>query len=185
MIRLIPPNWWMAAHPTEWVHYAKTAKLDNPDEARNVKRASLASDAWLSDTCAFWRALIRHVERQPWGKRVIGWHPGYGIYSEWHYFGSWTDQMPDTGSAMTRRFRAWLREKYRTEPALRQAWARDDATFAATEVPGVEPRENGGLLSFRDPRLERWVMDYYECQQQVTAGCLEALGQIFSIWSRR
>lgn len=178
MIRLIPPNWWMAAHPTEWVHYAKTAKLDNPDEARNVKRASLASDAWLSDTCAFWRALIRHVERQPWGKRVIGWHPGYGIYSEWHYFGSWTDQMPDTGAAMTRRFRAWLREKYATEAALRQAWARDDVTFAAAEVPGVEPRENGALGSFRDPLRERWVMDYYECQQQVTAGCLEALGRI-------
>jgi len=178
VVRLIPPNWWMEAHPTEWVHYAKTDKLSNADEARNVKRASLASDAWLSDTCAFWRALIRHVERQPWGKRVIGWHPGYGIYAEWHYFGSWTDQMPDTGPAMTRRFRAWLREKYRTEDALRRAWARDDASFASAGVPGVGPRENGTLLSFRDPRRERWVMDYYECQQQVTADCIEALGQI-------
>jgi len=178
MVRLIPPNWWMEAHPDEWVRYAKTDKLITGDELRNVRRASLASDVWLRDTCSAWRALVRHIERQPWGKRVIGWHPAYGIYGEWHYFGSWTDQMPDTGEAMTRTFRKWLRAKYGSEDNLRRAWNDPKVSFSTASVPGVEPRENGTLFSIRDPRCERRVMDYYECQQQVTADCLDTLGRI-------
>jgi len=177
IIRLIPPPWWMDAHPTEWVHYAKTDAFDSSDEARNVKRASLASDVWLADTSRFWRALIRHVEQQPWGKRVIGWQPGYGIYAEWHYFGGWTGQMPDTGEAMTRRFRQWARARYGTQAALRTAWADPGAAFEGVAVPGVAPRERGQLLSFRDPEHERWVIDYYRCQQEITADCIETLGR--------
>ncbi len=46
MTSLRPPEWWMAAHPTEYVHYAKTEELCEGDDVLNCRRASLASDVW-------------------------------------------------------------------------------------------------------------------------------------------
>ena len=86
--------------------------------------------------------------------------------------------MPDTGEAMTRTFRAWLRQKYETEAALRKAWNDSRVTFATAAVPGAQPRLEGSLLGIRDPRRETQVMDYYRCQQRVTADCLETFGRV-------
>jgi len=178
MIRLIPPNWWMAQHPDEWVEYGVPGELQGNEELRRARRASMASEAWLRDTCEAWRALIHHVESQPWGKRVIGYHPAYGISAEWHYFGSWTDQYPDTGQAMTRRFRGWLRDKYQTLADLRRAWQDPEITFDTATVPGVDPRKFATYTSFRDAAAERPVIDYYHCHQAVIADDIDALGRV-------
>jgi hypothetical protein len=86
--------------------------------------------------------------------------------------------MPDTGEAMTRTFRAWLKTKYGTDEALRTAWNDSRVTFATAAVPGAEPRLQGTLLGIRDPRREAQVMDYYRCQQRVVADCLETFGRV-------
>lgn len=177
-VRLIPPTWWMDSHPTEWVAYGTSDKLDHSDESYRVKRASPASEVWRKDAGEAWRALIRHLEGQPWGKRVIGYHASYGIYSEWHYFGSWSDQYPDTGAAMTRTFRQWLRDKYGEVEKLRQAWHDPQVLFDTATVPGVEPRETASLIAFRDPAKERRVTDYYHCHQKVIADDIEYFGKI-------
>lgn len=174
ILRLVPPAWWMDSHPNDLVHYAMGSDFNTSDEAGRVRRPSLASKAWQHDAMAVWRAAIRHLESKPWGKRVIGYQPGYGIYTEWHYFGSWLEQMPDTGPAMTTSFRQWLQEKYVTDAALRKAWNRDDVTLNSATVPGVEPRlvkrPLGMLLSGDDQQ----VIDYYGCQQQITADVMES-----------
>jgi hypothetical protein len=178
MTSLRPPKWWLTAHPTEYVHYAKTEELCEGDDVLNCRRASPASDVWREETATVWRDLVKHVESQPWGKRVIGWHACYGIYGEWHYFGSWSNQMPDTGEAMARTFREGLRQKYKTDAALQKAWNDSRATLATAAAPGVQPRLEGSLLDIRDPRREAQVMDYYRCQQRVTADCVETFGRI-------
>jgi hypothetical protein len=124
-----------------------------------------------------WRRAIEHLETQPWGKRVIGYHPGYGIYTEWHYFGSWSNQMPDTGPAMTRHFREWLGGHYGSDEKLREAWRDPHATLAGAEVPGVAPRLAAGPLGLRSPTQGSWVSDYYRCQQELTARCIESFCQ--------
>jgi hypothetical protein len=174
ILRLVPPGWWMDAHPQEMVGYAKGPAGRGYDEAYRVERPSLASEPWRRDMMALWRRALAHLEQQPWGKRIIGYQPGYGIYTEWHYYGSWTEQMPDTGPAMTRYFRAWLRRRYGTVKRLRAAWADPSVTFETAAVPGLEPRKTSDLLGLRDPARRRWVMDYYRCQQELTADCLEA-----------
>ncbi|NOY79640.1 MAG: hypothetical protein GXP31_01415 [Kiritimatiellaeota bacterium] len=174
ILRLVPPRWWMDAHPKELVRYAAGADYNTTDECGRVRRPSLASKTWRREALAIWRAAIEHLEAKPWGKRVIGYQPGYGIYTEWHYFGSWRDQMPDTGPAMTACFRAWLRRKYGTVERLRAAWGTTDATFDTAAVPGVAPRRDAGPLGLRRPVRGRRVMDYYHCQQEVTADDVEA-----------
>lgn len=177
MVRLVQPSWWTEVHPEELVGYGVPGKLGGSEHFRAV-RGSMASQAWLNDTGEAWRALIRHIEAQPWGRRVIGYHPAYGISAEWHYFGSWRDQYPDTGPAMTARFRRWLRERYGTVEALRAAWRDPDVTFNTAQVPGVDPRKFAEHIAFHDPATERPVMDYYRCHQQVVAEAIEHFGRI-------
>jgi hypothetical protein len=174
LLSLVPPNDWMDQHPDELVRYAMGDDYNSADEAGRVRRPSLASAVWRRDALAVWQASIAHLEAQPWGKRVIGYHPCYGIYAEWHYYGSWTQQMPDTGAAMTTHFRTWLRARYGTEERLRAAWAEPAASFDAALVPGAEPRRQGDLLGLRDPARRGWVTDYYRCQQTITAADVEA-----------
>jgi len=173
ILRLVPPDWWMDAHPEELVRYAAGEDFNTTDECGRVRRPSLASNRWRNDMLALWRAAIRHLESRPWGKRVIGYQPGYGIYTEWHYFGSWSNQMPDTGPAMTAAFREWLRKNYGSVARLRAAWGRPDATFENATVPGVKARLDAGALGLRRPGADRWVMDYYRCQQEITAQDIE------------
>jgi hypothetical protein len=42
----------------------------------------------------------------------------------------------------------------------------------------VEPRRNATLASFRDPAREQRVIDYYRCQQQITAEAIEYFGKL-------
>ncbi len=177
LIRIIPPSWWMEANPDELVGYASPGELGGDEQSR-ARRGSLASEAWLSDTSDAWGALVKHVEDQPWGKRVIAYQPGYGISAEWHYFGSWQEQYPDTGAAMTRTFRAWLRDKYETDEALRAAWADPQVSLDTATVPGIEPRRYATHAAFRDPATERWSIDYYHCHQKVVADDIDYLGRI-------
>ncbi|MFQ8804301.1 MAG: hypothetical protein ACLR8Y_03190 [Alistipes indistinctus] len=66
--------------------------------------------------------------------------------SEWTYFGY--KQEPDTGDAMTRRFRQWLADKYVTDVALQQAWNDPRVTIATAVVPDMEERRyNLGAFS--------------------------------------
>ena len=169
ILRLVPSNEWMDAHPDEMVGYAAGPDFNTSDEAGRVRRPSLASEPWRQDMGEVWRGAIEHLEAQPWGKRIIGYHPGYGIYTEWHYFGSWQQQAPDTGSAMTRWFRAWLRRQYGDGQArLRAAWQSGEATFENAAVPGVDPRLAADALGLRNPANRQWVIDYYRCQQELT-----------------
>ena len=173
ILRLIPPNWWVDEYPDEMVRYAAGDDFNTTDECGRVRRASLASTLWRRDMLALWRAAIEHLEEQPWGKRVIGYQPGYGIYTEWHYFGSWHQQGPDTGVAMTHHFRRWLDERYGSDEALRKAWSNPAASLATAKVPGMPPRLAAGALGLRDAKDRRWVIDYYRCQQEITADDIE------------
>jgi hypothetical protein len=169
MPNLVPPTWWLDSHPQELVRYATGEALDSYDESFRVRRPSLASPAWLQDASALWCALVTHIERQPWGKRVIGWHACHGIYGEWHYYGSWSQQYPDTGPAMTAQFREFLRARYGTTAKLQGAWHDPQAQFDTAAVPGLDERRDATCLAFRDPLKEQRVIDYYQCQQRVVA----------------
>jgi hypothetical protein len=170
---LVPPSTRIDTHPDELVRYAQGNDYNSSDEAGRVARPSLASKVWRDEALAMWQRAIKHLEARPWGKRVIAYHPCFGIYGEWHYYGSWTQQMPDTGPAMTAHFREWLRKRYGTVERLREAWGDPQTSFETVAVPGVQPRLAAGPLGLRDPIAGRWVMDYYECQQEITADDIE------------
>lgn len=187
IVSLNPPPWWLAAYPEELTGYA-TGPADTNEESHRVPRPSFASPRWWQEMGTAWRAAISHLEAQPWGRRVIGYQPGFGIYTEWHYWGSWTLATPDTGPAMTSYFRTWLQGEYGgDEAALAAAYGRPGLTFGAVEVPGVAPREVADALGLRDPVAQddsRWVRDYYRCQQELTAQRIRELCQQAEVATR-
>ena len=161
---------WMRQHPDDLIGYATGPATGGGDLARH-RSPSMASEAFRAEMKKFTAAFVEHLKKHTWFKRVIGMRVSHGVFSEWHYYGMEKD-MPDTGKAMTRRFRAYLREKYPDDAALQKAWRDPAVTLATATVPGVAERR-GQNRFLRDPAsADRKVIDYYHCHSEVVAETL-------------
>lgn len=168
---LNPPRWYVERCPNELIRYGSGAvpQFDGDHLATPMARPSMASKRWLADCGEVIRIVLGNLEKSPVGKRIFGALAVYGIYSEWHYFGMEKD-LPDTGIAMTGRFREFLKNKYTSDQNLRWAWGDASVTIAAAAVPVRErlERKNGVL---RAPAQEQRVLDYLECHSNVINEC--------------
>ena len=184
------PRWWVESHPEEWVHYASGYEPDRStgiivnNGAKDATLISYASKPWLEDAKKMLVDFVHHLETAPGGDRVIGINVMNGHCQEWHYWGSIFGLGPDTGPAMTRHFREWLREKYQNEETLRKSWKDSQVTFESAQVPGEEPRVHTKGLFFRDPAQEAQVIDYHHCQHELTADVLIDLCRVVKETSR-
>ena len=119
--------------PTRWFE-------DNPGHVAvgehgegTQRRASMASDKALEDLCRFIERLVAYCIDQPWAERIIAFtcYP----YGEGTTLLTIAGTMFDLSPVMQQAFRRWVRERYRDEPSLRQAWADPGATFDGVCVP--------------------------------------------------
>jgi hypothetical protein len=171
------PAWWNAANPAEITQFADGPVADIPvrglhrlleHDLDRVPRASMASLKWRSDAGDKVREFCHRLADTAEGASVYGIHPACGVYHEWHYWG-FIQHDPDTGPCMTKFFRAWLTEKYKTDAALRAVWNDPSATLGTAMVPTTAQRRAISDGLFRDPQKERHVSDYYECQHLTVA----------------
>ena len=169
---------WRRAHPEENTAYADTVgvektyynlhhRLIDDDEAAPV-RTSLASARWREHATHRLTTFCRVLAKTPEARALLGIQMAGGVFGEWHYWG-FNRHEPDTGLAMTTCFRDWLRVKYGTDPGLQRAWNDSRARIATAKTPDLRERTLVSDGIFRDPRRERKVIDYYECQHQVVA----------------
>lgn len=159
-IYLAAPKWWCAKHPDEVVTH-------DPGDGKPVAFIqggkpvpSWASEIWRSDTAAALRKLIAHVESSPYADRIIGYHVASGTTEEWMQWGSndrlWVDYSP----ANLKRFREWLRARYKSDEALQGAWGNGAITLATAAIPSKKERMSCRLGTLRDPAAERPSVDY-------------------------
>ncbi|MCR4440122.1 MAG: hypothetical protein QHJ34_12580 [bacterium] len=171
------PRWWSKAHPEEWTQYADVP-VTIEDEAgfhriieydnSPVNRVSLASQRWRQEASEKVVRFCEELAATDEGNALAGLHMACGVYGEWHYWGFFRNE-PDTGPAMTRHFRAWLKGRYGTDQALRAAWRDRRVSLESAQVPGYQVRAQTRAGLFRSPAEERWVIDYYRCQQELVA----------------
>jgi hypothetical protein len=144
-VLLYAPRWWKDAHSEEM---SVLAIPPNPVPPRprqitgeggveafpweDIDQPSFASDVWLEDTSATYRAFIAHVEGSPLKSRLIGYHYCNGISHEWHYPHS--RFLPDISKPMER---------------------------ALGGLPDISRRTHTTYGLLRDPAREQDVIEYY------------------------
>jgi hypothetical protein len=166
-INMDAPEWWKQEHPGH--------KMVYDDGERRM--ASPASKPWRRDASAALRLLLRHLEHE-FGDHMLGYHVGAQNANEWFYDHTWELIMPCFEEPFREAFAEWARAKYQTVEALREAWGKPGLTFDAIQVPTLEERIAGKLGAFRDPKLQRFEIDFAEYMQVCLAEYQEECARI-------
>ena len=95
----------------------------------------------------------------------MAYQTGAGHTGEWvKGDSSMWDYCADYSQPMLRHFRAWLRQTYQDDSAaLQTAWADREVSFDNAVVPSATAQLTTTHRTFRDPRKEQNVIDYYRC----------------------
>ncbi|MFP4249263.1 MAG: beta-galactosidase [Armatimonadota bacterium] len=162
-------QWWLDEHEDQ---LARTE--DGSTEVgmyhHGGRAISLASQQWREASGEAVRRFVEHCRSASYSSRIIGYLPASGVSWEWQHWGSVGDFDPtDYSEPMQAEFRAWVRERYDSEEALREAWRMPEATLDTVTIPTVIERDTAGHMLFRDPSEGRYVIDFYLFYQDVMA----------------
>ena len=164
---LSAPGWWQKEHPDECLRFGNG---ETHDECP-------ASTLWRKECLVHLRRLVRFCEDN-YGDQMLGYHP-YGQHSgEWFYQRSWEPSLSGFSPAMTAGFRRWLRDRYQTDQALQSAWHDPQITLDTAGLPTVEQRLTATHGLFRDPIVERQMIDFYEYKQLAMEEPLEEMARV-------
>ncbi|MBI3667585.1 MAG: beta-galactosidase, partial [Acidobacteria bacterium] len=148
-------DWWAKLYPKE---------LEVGSNGRPYTQ-SFASRLWREQAKDFLRAYLAHLGRAGLADRIVAVQVGAGHTGEWVKGETAMYSLTsDYSDPMRVHFRDWLRGRYQNDTArLRAAWNAPNATFDTAEAPGAAEQLQTKGYSFRDPRREQKVIDYYRC----------------------
>jgi len=154
-----PPSWREAHRGERFV--AQTG------EALPVP--SLASQAWWAAASDYAQAVVRYCEAQPWSDRVIGYANFMRLEGTHEpLVGGW---LYDHSGVMTDRFRAFLRDRYGSDEALRDAWHDDGVSLDSVTVPTDKLRGTVPVVSqltyWQPPAQNQPMRDYLLLQREL------------------
>ncbi|MEP6735439.1 MAG: beta-galactosidase [Chryseolinea sp.] len=172
-----PPKWWQKKFHEENTVYADHEPKPDiswglqriiEDDEETPARFSLASEKWKTEASEKLKEFLLKLKDIPEANSLVGIQVASGVYGEWHYWG-FLENEPDMSKPMKNYFSTWLKEKYKTDKALQKAWNSKTTTLATATLPTLTERIETKAGIFRNPELERNVIDYYEAQHQVVA----------------
>ena len=178
-VDLRPTTRWLRKYPDE--------RLITAFGKRDV--VSYASKKYNEDCLFYLDKLMDFLESQPYFGRIIGYHP-------------WTCGMPDSGTGgvaenvwqedrskitigdfnpqAIKRFKNFLKNKYKNVSKLRKAWNNSQVTFENVQ-PDIKTltaeAENGKI--FRNPQNCGMLLDYAEFLPSLLSGCLRNFAKFF------
>lgn len=146
-----PPQWWLDAHPEECV------KLNDG----TVSKESFSSELWKKETGEKVTEIINYLMQQPYANNIIGFKITGGTTYEWQWWGiNGSTKAGDYSSVGLTAFRAWLKERYKTDAALKSAWGDSSVTLATAAVPSIAVRSETELGSILSAGKNRQAIDY-------------------------
>ena len=167
------PDWWIAAHPEER-HLLSSGELPQ-------SRESFASLRGRKEISPMYRKAIRHLMNR-YGDNLIGIHVANGPWGEnfsWDVFSQVRGEMEkggfgDVSEPMRLAFVSYLRRKYGGDISrLRKAFNDPKASFETVAIPLKEERLKLDAGMWRDPAKSRRIIDYFECQHQVSVEMID------------
>ncbi len=170
-ITLWAPNWWMELpeNQGELVVQSFRDRESNTDSGftdfTKVKPvgASFSSVKFREESSEALIKLINHVKNQSYYNKLFAFQLCAGSTYEWMVFQAGTlDASVDYSEASQNGFEIYLRNKYKTQSALREAWGDETVTFANAKIPTSAERDpNGqGNLIFYDPEKDQRLIDF-------------------------
>lgn len=168
--RWLPDDWWNKAHPDEVEILSDGSRWGQ----------SFASKVWHDQINDLLAAFIAHLREVGLYDRVVAFQIGAGSSGEW--IKDMSCMLPETmdySGPMRDHFRRWLGLRYKDDlSAFRKAWANEVVTFATAEAPTHEDQSGTTTgHSFRDPALDRRIIDFYTCFSELCADDLIAFCQ--------
>ena len=158
---------WLVNNPDELAGFAQESpsKNNSGDYFGNPMVPSHASVAFRRCLHDYIAKFGDYCRRQPWGRRILSVELSHGGSGDGMPWGC--HMMPDTGVAMTRAFRRFLKRKYGSDENLRKAWDDPGLSLATVEVPDAQSRNGAGyyLRDVSDAR-DRRLLDYYTCYHE-------------------
>jgi len=156
-----PPQWWRRSYPDDVMQW-EDGRRDN---------AVVASPRYRRDAAERLASLVGHLEEK-YGERTAGYHPCGQNTGEWFYLDTWKRPLNGYAPADLAAWRQWLKERYGGDAALRRAWNDAEVTCGSATVPTPAARRAALAGVFRDPAVERPLIDWAEFQQQAMADCV-------------
>ena len=160
--RWLKDNWWSKLYPDE---------VELLSDGRRVGN-SYASKIWQAQVSHFLADFIAYLKQVGLYDRTVAFQVDAGTSGEWiKDESSMQTETADYSKPMRLHFRHWLRGRYHNDTAaLRAAWNDPRVTFGSARVPShAEQAHTTTPHSFRDPRLEQKVIDYYDCLAELCA----------------
>ncbi len=154
-----PPDWWRQAHPDDVMTW---------EDGSHQSHAVVASPYYRRDAAERVSTLVEHLEAK-FGDHMAGYHPCGQNTGEWFYQNTWESLLNGYAPADTNAWRAWLRERYQNDSALRSAWHDPAATLNNASVPTPAQRRASPTGILRDPATEKPLIEFAEFQQQAMA----------------
>ncbi len=170
-INVSAPRWWLEKNTNDICRVTSTKEEKNTFGGNRAE--SLASEKYAAFARENLKIFLQELAKTPEGNSVIGFHIGGGVYGEWHYYGIYAE--PDAAEPMQKRFRAFAKAKHGTLERVNAAWRTSFKTLDEITVPSYERRYEITDNDFRDPQYDRYVIDYYECQQATASELVNGL----------
>ena len=148
-VGLYPPLRWYDENPGELMRYSDgslvPAVLDSDTYYAEISGMyGLYSEKFRIDAKRALLDFCSAVDASDFGERVIGYFLASGGTSEWYPVNSITGNgkgaYGDTSPAFKRVFSAFLRKKYKTEEAFREAWNMKNISFDDPDLPTLPAR---------------------------------------------
>lgn len=169
------PEWWLAANPDD-----TTAHYGNHPRFRDRDKQALASQKWLTDAEAPLKALIDHIRSRSWADRVWGVLVAENGNGEWFWGNSDENRDPSFAGfspADLATFRAYLKEKYRTDASLAAAWGQPGVRFATAAMPDPNRAAKGRIGVLLDVRRDRQLIDWFEFRNRALGEAIIHFGK--------
>ena len=164
---LSPPIWWVKNFPDQ---------LQTNNTGGLCYMATFNSPALLKYGDQVVRAVVNRYKDHP---ALLGWGLDFGWTNEdnypgANYYNSWG--MYDYSPTAIKRFREWLREKYGSVEALREAWGNGTVTFENAVPPQPLPppegyRETVEFVNGPGDTRREW-MDWMEFRLEEKTECM-------------
>jgi hypothetical protein len=163
-VHLEMPPWWQDLYPQE---------CELVSDGRRLCQ-SFASKIWRKQAKEFIRTLITHISEIGLSERVVAYQCGTGSSGEWVKGPSAMGLVcGDYSKPMQDYFQGWLRQYYKDDVfAFRSAWADSSVNFSKATVPSPEAQFTTTQYTFRNPKKERSVIDYYHALSDLCADLL-------------